>query len=113
MNKIQFVNIILITFIIALSIALIEVNKQQIIDQLNKWKLLPQPETFTELYFNNSTNLPSYVKQNQQIKFAFTVHNLEYKTYTYPYEIYLEQNNEKTEIKKSNFTLNQNQYKTI
>ena len=72
-----------------------------------------KPETFTELYFENHLSLPSTVTQNQTITFKFTVHNLEYKTYTYPYTIYLQVNSKKKEIDNGTFTLNQDGYKTI
>jgi hypothetical protein len=72
-----------------------------------------KPETFTELYFDNHLQLPSTVSQNQIIHFTFTVHNLEYRTYTYPYEVTLNENGNKTEIDKGSFTLKQNEYKTI
>jgi len=72
-----------------------------------------KPETFTELYFENHLQLPSTVSSNQTITFTFTVHNLEYKTYTYPYEVTLDQNGTKTSIDKGTFTLPQNGYKKV
>ncbi len=72
-----------------------------------------KPETFTELYFENHTSLPSTVTTNQTITFTFTVHNLEYRSYTYPYEISLNEKSNKTIIDRGIFTLPQNGYKTI
>lgn len=72
-----------------------------------------QPEKFTELYFENHLKLPSTIKPNQTITFSFTVHNVEYQTYTYPYDVYIYENGKKIEIDKGAFTLPSNGYKTI
>lgn len=89
------------------------VNKQQIIDQMNAWKLLPEPETFTELYFNNSANLPSTVKIGTPLKFSFVIHNEEYQTMNYPYQVYIASPSGEQLIDLRSITLNQNEYKTI
>lgn len=72
-----------------------------------------QPETFTELYFENHLKLPSAVKVGSKYSFAFTVHNLEYKTFKYPYEVYIDTNDTRQYIQKRVFTLKQNNYITI
>jgi hypothetical protein len=72
-----------------------------------------KPETFTELYFKNHLKLPSIVKIGETYSFSFTVHNLEYKTYNYPYEVYIDTNGQRQYIEKGNFSLRQDQYKTI
>jgi uncharacterized membrane protein len=51
--------------------------------------LVPQPERFTELYFIDSSNLPRQTVAKQPISFSFGIHNVEYMTMTYPYEVYL------------------------
>lgn len=38
-----------------------------------------QPERFTELYFENHTQLPSQADINREYVFKFTAHNLEYR----------------------------------
>lgn len=48
------------------------------------------PEKFTELYFEEHMNLPKSVQPKEQQTFSFTIHNQEYKTMTYPYEIYVQ-----------------------
>lgn len=57
---------------------------------LNNLKLIPQPERFTELYFENPTLLPKQTVAGQPVSFSFTVHNLESVTTTYPYKVYFE-----------------------
>ena len=77
-----------------------------------------KPETFTELYFENHLQLPANISYNQENKFAFTVHNLEYKTITYPYEVYIKCSDvgclgEKQIIDEGKITLKHDEYKTI
>lgn len=55
--------------------------------QLDNWKLLPQPERLTELYFENHTSLPKTYSVGTVQSFKFTVHNLEYRTEQYSYQI--------------------------
>ncbi len=45
----------------------------------------PEPETFTELYFNDHKTLPKYVEKNNIYNYSFTIanHELENKTYNY------------------------------
>jgi hypothetical protein len=56
--------------------------------QMNAWKLIPQPERFTELYFNDSANLPSQVSKGGKVSFSFVIHNLEGKSWDYQYAVY-------------------------
>lgn len=49
--------------------------------------LLPEPETLTELYFENHLKLPAYLNNTKPYTFSFTIHNLEYKTMTYHYQV--------------------------
>src|SRR5258708_5353987 len=51
-----------------------------------------QPETFTELYFDNHTTLPATTVPNKSYSFAFTIRNLENKDMTYPYQVVLRKN---------------------
>lgn len=77
-----------------------------------------KPETFTELYFENHLSLPKKIVTDQENNFKFTVHNLEYKTMTYPYEVYIKCsdagcNGEKQIIDEGKITLKHDEYKTI
>jgi uncharacterized membrane protein len=88
---------------------------QHIKNQLNAWKLLPEPERLTELYFTHPNNLPSTYTPGQDQTVSFTAHNIEYRTVTYSYKINeSSQNAAHTKLLSSgSFTLQQNQYKTI
>ncbi len=106
--------IITVGFFIALVIfAFGFFNKQYIIDKLNQYKLLPQPEPFTELYFEDHLKLPQVYKTNANNSFRFTVHNLEYKTYTYDYYIKAIASDSARIISKGSFTLKNDESKTI
>jgi len=77
-----------------------------------------KPETFTELYFEKHLTLPANISYNQENKFAFTVHNLEYKTMTYPYEVYIKCSDvgcigEKQIIDEGKITLKHDEYEII
>lgn len=61
-------------------------DRSVVASQLNDWRLLPQPERFTELYFNASL-LPSRFKPGRSQAVAFTIHNLEHQTIQYHYLI--------------------------
>lgn len=52
--------------------------------------LTPQPERFTELYFEDHLNLPKQVEFNTSYPVSFTIHNLEGRQMTYDVQIELE-----------------------
>lgn len=81
-----FKNYVLLFFILLL-LLLFGVFKDSIINQLSQANLLPKAETFTELYFENSTKLPTKIISGKQLDFIFTIHNLEGKDINYTYEI--------------------------
>ncbi|MDO8741964.1 MAG: DUF1616 domain-containing protein [bacterium] len=74
--------------VVVIAIALFT-HQSAVVAQLNEWKLFPQAESFTELFLNNHLDLPKQVEKGQTVQFSFTIHNLEGKTMTYPYVVYL------------------------
>ena len=84
-------------------------------NQLNDWKLLPEPEKLTELYFTHPNSLPSTYAAGGTQTVAFTVHNLEYQTENYQYQITETSNNGQQNqiLFSSSFVLKQNQYKNV
>jgi hypothetical protein len=72
-----------------------------------------QPETFTELYFENYLHLPSNVTPKHPYSFQFTLHNLEGKDMEYPYVVYLEVGQNKQIFDKGTIVVKENDYKTI
>jgi uncharacterized membrane protein len=80
--------------------------------QLHDWKVLPEPERLTELYFTHPNTLPTTYTTGQTLPVNFTVHNLEYRTETYHYQI-IETTNAGSQTKilySGSFTLKQNSY---
>lgn len=49
--------------------------------------LMPRAERFTELYFEKHLELPKDVTFNTPFELEFTVHNLEGRDVTYPYQV--------------------------
>lgn len=48
-----------------------------------------QPERLTELYFPDSQSLPSTYMPREKLTVRFAIHNLEYRTTAYPFQIIL------------------------
>lgn len=105
----------LLVLLIAVAIAFILFQyKQAIYAQLDSWKLIPRPERFTELYFNNHTNLPKQISEGETISFSFVIHNLEGKSWQYPYSVFfISQDGQITNIEEATVTLSDGEYKTI
>jgi len=80
--------------------------------QLHAWKLLPEPEKLTELYFTNPNSLPQHYIPGQNQTVSFTTHNLEYQTTTYRYKITESSQDGKQSqtLATGAFTLSQNAY---
>lgn len=83
--------------------------------KLSDWKLIPIPETYTELYFEDHTSLPKKTTAGEVTTFSFTIHNMEGVTTTYPYEVYFEYplSGEKVLFAKDSVTLQKGEYETI
>lgn len=88
--------------------------KSEIYARLNEWKLIPQKESFTELYFENHLNLPKYIITGRKMDFSFTIHNLEGQAMNYPYAVYFVSDEGRiTTINSSVATSSDGEYKTI
>lgn len=100
-----FLAILLVVVVLVLA-----ANKPAVIAKLNDWKLLPQEEPFTELFLNNHLDLPKQIEKGQTVQFSFTIHNLEGKTTTYPYVVYLKTDGGyRIPIARNSVTVNQKQ----
>lgn len=116
LNAIALLFVILITFILAAaSIVYFQLDSSKIHAQLSKITLTPQPESFTELYFENHSEISRATEINTPQTFSFTIHNHEHKTVNYQYEVYIQ--DDKTSsvsaIAKESVTLTQDQKKTF
>ncbi|MFA6005263.1 MAG: hypothetical protein WC775_02140 [Patescibacteria group bacterium] len=80
--------VLILTFIFITMFAVaLYVKQDAIYEQLKVWKLVPLPETFTELYFEDHLKLPTRIIPEEEQTFKFTVHNLEYTDMEYPYTV--------------------------
>lgn len=93
--------------------ALAGVFHSRIDHQMHRWKLLPEPERLTELYFTQPNNLPSRYTPGATQTVSFTTHNLEYRTTTYNYKIVeaSQDTSQSQTLSAGSFTLPQNAYK--
>ena len=85
-------------------------NKASIDNELVALDLIPKPEKLTELYFNNSANLPDAVKGNRVISFSFVIHNLETTDYQYVYEVTVNAKGTRHIVDSGNVLVRNNQY---
>lgn len=105
-------------FILAGSLAFIgclgfvtTINASSINRQLHAWKLLPEPERLTELYFTAHAKLPTTYTVGETQTVDFTVRNLEYRTVDYIYRITQSDasGNNAIELARGKVTLHHNQ----
>src|SRR6266849_8206713 len=85
-------------------------NKASIYNEFVTLDLIPKPEKMTELYFNDSANLPGSATSNQVISFAFVIHNLETTDYQYVYEVSMNVNSIKHIVDSGKILVKNNQY---
>ena len=92
---------------VTILVVVIFLFRTAIYQEFNNLKLVPEPETFTELYFNNPNNLPKVAVKGEKEIFSFTIHNLEGVKTLYPYSVYfLSQNGVRTIFAKGNVVIN-------
>ena len=88
-------------------------HKTQIDEFLIYHKLLPLPETLTELYFEDHLKLPNRIDPKKEYNFSFTVHNLEYKDMEYIYKVKAKSENSQYLITNGNINLKHDEYKNV
>jgi hypothetical protein len=86
----KFIAILLMVLVLIGLVFLIYQSRGLISDKLKALDLIPTPERFTELYFNNASALPTQIAKDQPIAFSFVIHNEEGAATIYPYEVYFE-----------------------
>jgi hypothetical protein len=85
-------------------------NRVALRNELAALDLIPKPEKLTELYFNNHANLPHSATRNQQISFAFVIHNLETTDYQYVYTVSVDMNGTRHLVDTGNILVKNGQY---
>lgn len=97
--------------LVAGMIILLNLYRASIYNELDNLDLIPKPEKMTELYFNDSANLPSSAtSSNRLISFAFVIHNLETTDYQYAYEVSVNLNGTRHIVDSGKILVKNNQY---
>ena len=84
--------------------------------QLSAWKLMPAPERYTELFFNQSLTLPTTLAElkGRPVTFSFSIHNLEGQVTEYPYMVvYTNDHGASTEVALGSVVLEDGAVKRI
>ncbi len=68
-------------------------------------------EKFTELYFENYSQLPKLVKIGETQNFIFTIHNLENMDKSYIYAVYLLQDGQKVVLDQGVINLKSDEFR--
>ena len=110
LKKYSYISVLVIVLVLVFTAF---INKKIIVTQLNDWQLLPQPERFTELYFEDHLNLPQSVIAGEEMEFKVIVHNLEYRRFEYDYEVTVDKPKTATRVNTDNFSLDHDKYKII
>lgn len=84
-----------------------------LIPLLAKDSLLPQDESYTELYLNNHLDLPKELLPDQVATASFTIHNVEHKKMNYHYVISRSIDQDKEIIVSGSAVLADNQSESI
>lgn len=108
----RYVQHVLATLVLIFGVSLVIINQSVIYNQLNNWKLLPQAEKLTELYFTDHLSLPKQYTPGETFILPFTVHNLEHKTQEYTYAIKQidSTSNTSNQLATGSFTIDNDQF---
>jgi hypothetical protein len=99
--------------VVLIIVAFLYANKNPEIRKTITLATTHQPETFTELYFENPNSLPVKVEPGEKYSFAFTIHNLENKDMAYPYIVYAVSGNQKIIFDQNTVNIKKDGYQTI
>ena len=96
--------------LVVVMLILFNLNRANIYNELISLDLIPKPEKLTELYFNNSANLPGSATSNQAISFTFVIHNLETTDYQYVYDVSVNAKGTRHIVDSGDVLVKNNQY---
>jgi hypothetical protein len=110
----EIITYISIITVFILFVVVVEGKSNSINSLLQKLNLVPVTETFTELYFDDYSKLPTKSIAGDVTNFTFTIHNLEGKYMTYPYTVYFEYpSGQKVTIKSGQVDVPENGYANV
>ena len=84
--------------------------KASLYNELVTLDLIPRTENFTELYFNQNATLPDTAIGNQEIQFAFVIHNLEATDMRYVYAVSVLAQGKRYVVERGNVVVKTNYY---
>lgn len=99
-----------------LIIHLLRIYQPAIYDQIDRWKLIPRNEYFTEIYLNNHMEIfqeRDAIKAKEPFLFSFTIHNLEGRDKEYFYIVYAKDAFGEKVISRNAVFVKNNEYKVI
>ncbi len=96
--------------LVAGMLVFVSLNRAFTYQELVALDLVPKPEKFTELYFNDNTSLPASATSNQSIRFAFAIHNLEAADYQYTYDVVVDAHGTRYIVDRGDVLVKNNQY---
>lgn len=103
------VSLLIGVIVVVVTLIFLNSNRDFISNELVAFDLLPRPEKLTELYFN-TVDLPVSVTTNQEIRFAFVIHNLEMTNYRYSYVVSVNTHGTRHIIDRGAVLVQSNQY---
>ena len=98
-----------VTLVVGL-LVFFNLNRAFVYDELTTLNLIPKPERLTELYFNDHANLPKSATSNQEISFAFVIHNLEATDFQFAYDVSVNANGTRHVVDSGKVLIKDNQY---
>lgn len=109
------VTYLLVGFLFLIVLVLGIVKYPAIDAQLRDWKVLPESEGTTELYFENHLKLPTQYTPGKEQTVRFSTHNVERKRISYSYTInaFSEDANTRVELGRGTFTLEHDKTNTV
>jgi hypothetical protein len=109
--KHNFVAIFMILIVLASLVAYSQ--RSRLNELLHDWKLIPEKETFTELYFDNHLSLPkTFIAGHPEI-FSFVIHNLEGRAMDYPYLVFIKTDKGRKKIEDYSVHINDGESRTV
>jgi hypothetical protein len=87
-SKSKIITVLLLVAVLAVILLGLYYKSGPVYQEFKNLDLIPMPENFTELYFENASALPVSIAKNEPVSFSFTIHNDEGATTAYPYTAY-------------------------
>lgn len=87
LNYLRNKKVLLVVAALGVIAGVVSANQSAIAKQLDAWHLLPQPEPYTAVFFNDSRALPTHAEAQASLTADATIQNMQYEPTTYTYKI--------------------------